>query len=157
MFSELFGPLAGLENLEYVELFMNRGIRDFTPLANKQKLVDLNIYYCQIQDVTPLTTCTNLKRLWLGECGLSDGQIGKLRGTYERKVRGVEEQHGPVAQQILSVQLVKCAVLVAGDGERGGGVMQHGHLEPPFCRARTRPVGGMTRALVDLHLFDTIT
>ncbi len=72
-------PLAGLEDLEYVELFLNRKIHDFSPLANKMKLVDLNIYYCQIQDVTPLTTCTNLKRLWLGECGLSDGQIGKLR------------------------------------------------------------------------------
>lgn len=72
-------PLEGLEDLEYVELFLNRKIHDFSPLANKTKLVDLNIYYCQIQDVTPLTTCTSLKRLWLGECGLSDGQIGKLR------------------------------------------------------------------------------
>ena len=72
-------PLEGLQDLEYVELFLNREIHDFSPLANKMKLVDLNIYYCQIQDVTPLTTCANLKRLWLGECGLSDGQIGKLR------------------------------------------------------------------------------
>lgn len=72
-------PLAGLEDLEYVELFMNKKIRDFTPLANKEKLVDLNIYYCQIQDIEPLTTCVNLKRLWVGMCGLSDGQIGKLR------------------------------------------------------------------------------
>ena len=72
-------PLEGLEDLEYVELFLNRKIHDFSPLANKTKLVDLNIYYCQIQDVASLTTCTNLKRLWLGECGLSDGQIGKLR------------------------------------------------------------------------------
>ena len=99
-------PLAGLEDLEYVELFMNKNIRDFTPLANKQKLVDLNIYYCRIQDVEPLTTCTNLKRLWLGECGLSDGQIGKLRKA-----------------------LPNCKINARGSSSTGEGWRSHKHYE----------------------------
>ena len=99
-------PLAGLNDLEYVELFMNRGIRDFTPLANKEKLVDLNIYYCQIQDVAPLTTCTNLQRLWLGECGLSDGQIGKLRKA-----------------------LPNCKINAHGSSSTGHGWREHRHYE----------------------------
>lgn len=99
-------PLAGLNDLEYVELFLNRKIHDFTPLANKEKLVDLNIYYCQIQDVTPLTTCVNLKRLWLGECGLSDGQIGKLRKA-----------------------LPNCKINARGSSATGEGWREHKHYE----------------------------
>lgn len=99
-------PLAGLEDLEYVELFLNRKIRDFTPLANKEKLVDLNIYYCPIQDVTPLTTCVNLKRLWLGECGLDNGQIGKLRKA-----------------------LPDCRINARGSSATGEGWREHKHYE----------------------------
>ena len=71
-------PLEGMNDLEYVEVFLNK-ITDFSPLANKQKLLDLNIYYCPIADVTPLTTCPSLERLWLGKCGLSDGQLSTLK------------------------------------------------------------------------------
>ncbi|MBR1559542.1 MAG: hypothetical protein IJ646_04800, partial [Clostridia bacterium] len=71
-------PLADKENLEYVEIFLNKVV-DFSPLANKPHLLDLNIYYNPIGDVTPLTTDTALERLWLGECGLSSGQINTLR------------------------------------------------------------------------------
>lgn len=99
-------PLAGLEDLEYVELFLNRKIRDFSPLANKEKLVDLNIYYCPIQDITPLTTCTNLKRLWLGECGLDNGQIGKLRKA-----------------------LPDCKINARGSSATGEGWREHRHYE----------------------------
>lgn len=99
-------PLAGLEDLEYVELFMNKRIHDFTPLANKEKLVDLNIYYCQIQDIAPLTTCTNLKRLWVGMCGLSDGQIGKLRKA-----------------------LPDCKVVARGSSSTGEGWRSHRHYD----------------------------
>lgn len=99
-------PLSGLEDLEYVELFMNKKIHDFTPLANKSKLVDLNIYYCQIQDIAPLTTCTNLKRLWVGMCGLSDGQIGKLRKA-----------------------LPDCKVVARGSSSTGEGWREHKHYD----------------------------
>lgn len=99
-------PLAGLEDLEYVELFLNRKIRDFTPLANKEKLVDLNIYYCPIQDVSPLMTCANLKRLWLGECGLDNGQIGKLRKA-----------------------LPDCRINARGSSATGEGWREHKHYE----------------------------
>ena len=71
-------PLEGMNDLEYVEVFLN-GITDFSPLANKEKLLDLNIYYCPIGDVAPIATCRNLERLWLGKCGLSDGEISTLK------------------------------------------------------------------------------
>ena len=97
-------PLAGLQDLEYVELFMNKKIRDFTPLANKEKLVDLNIYYCPIQDVTPLTTCTNLRRLWAGQCGLDGSEVSRLKKA-----------------------LPNCKVVTRGSSSTGEGWREHKH------------------------------
>ena len=95
-------PLAGLEDLEYVELFLNK-IVDLTPLANKPHLMDLNIYYnSTITDLSPLATDTALERLWLGQCGFTDGQIGKIKKA-----------------------LPKCKVYSASSGSTEGGWRDH--------------------------------
>lgn len=57
-------PLAELDDLEYVELFM-QNITDLTPLAGKTKLLDLNLCYNDVTDLTPLYSCTSLERLWI--------------------------------------------------------------------------------------------
>ena len=57
-------PLAELEDLEYVELFM-QNITDISPLAGKTKLLDLNLCHNDITDLTPLYSCVNLERLWI--------------------------------------------------------------------------------------------
>ena len=68
-------PLAELEDLEYVELFM-QNITDISPLAGKTHLIDLNLAHNDIEDLTPLHSCTGLKRLWISyNRRLSDAQI----------------------------------------------------------------------------------
>lgn len=57
-------PLADLDDLEYVELFM-QNITDLSPLAGKTKLLDLNLCYNDVTDLTPLHSCVNLERLWI--------------------------------------------------------------------------------------------
>ena len=57
-------PLADLEDLEYVELFM-QNITDISPLAGKTKLLDLNLCHNDIADLSPLYSCVNLERLWI--------------------------------------------------------------------------------------------
>ena len=96
-------PLAGLQELEYVEVFLNK-IRDFSPLANKPRLVDLNIYYNPIQDLSPLATDTALQRLWLGQCGLSTGQINALKKA-----------------------LPNCKINAKGSASTGHGWREHSH------------------------------
>ena len=57
-------PLADLDDLEYVELFM-QNITDISALEGKTKLLDLNLCYNDITDLTPLHSCVNLQRLWI--------------------------------------------------------------------------------------------
>ena len=57
-------PLADLDDLEYVELFM-QNITDVSALAGKTRLLDLNLAHNDIADLTPLHSCVNLKRLWI--------------------------------------------------------------------------------------------
>lgn len=57
-------PLADLNDLEYVELFM-QNITDISALAGKVRLLDLNLCHNDITDLTPLHSCVNLERLWI--------------------------------------------------------------------------------------------
>ncbi len=57
-------PLKDMHDLEYVELFM-QGITDISALEGKTKLLDLNLCYNDITDLTPLHSCVNLQRLWI--------------------------------------------------------------------------------------------
>lgn len=55
-------PLAGLEELVFLELFLTR-VRDLTPLLSCPALEDLNLCYTYA-DPEPATRITWLKRLW---------------------------------------------------------------------------------------------
>ena len=57
-------PLAELDDLEYVELFM-QNITDISAFEGKTHLIDLNLAHNDITDLTPLYSCTSLKRLWI--------------------------------------------------------------------------------------------
>ncbi|MBQ8313190.1 MAG: hypothetical protein IJX84_08320 [Clostridia bacterium] len=57
-------PLKDMHDLEYVELFM-QNITDISALEGKTKLLDLNLCYNDITDLTPLHSCVNLQRLWI--------------------------------------------------------------------------------------------
>lgn len=74
-------PLAGLDELEYVELFM-QNITDISPLANKTHLLDLNLCYNDITDLSPLYTCTNLERLHISHNPhLTQAEVDKLQAA----------------------------------------------------------------------------
>ena len=74
-------PLAGLEDLEYVELFM-QNITDISPLAGKTKLLDLNLCHNDITDLTPLHSCTHLERLWISvNPHLSQEEIDRFKAA----------------------------------------------------------------------------
>lgn len=68
-------PIGTLSKLKYLELFMNVYITDITPLANLSELLDVNLVYTGITDVSPLLSCKKLERIWLGEAVAA--QIGK--------------------------------------------------------------------------------
>ena len=55
-------PLAGLQNLVFVELFLT-GVRDYSPLLECPALEDLNLCYTH-GNPEPVTQITWLKRLW---------------------------------------------------------------------------------------------
>ncbi len=74
-------PLAELEELEYVELFMQQ-ITDISPLAGKTSLLDLNLCHNDITDLTPLYSCVNLERLWITvNPHLSEEEIENLKAA----------------------------------------------------------------------------
>ena len=55
-------------------------ITDLTPLADKEKLVDLNIFYNPIgSGYQTLKSITSLKRLWIGGCRLSGDMLADLQ------------------------------------------------------------------------------
>ena len=57
-------PIGSLKELEYLELFKN-DVHDISCLANCTNLVDLNICFNRISDLTPLYGLQKLRRLWL--------------------------------------------------------------------------------------------
>ena len=72
-------PLAELQDLEYVELFL-QNITDISPLANHTKLLDLNLCHNDITDLSPLYSCVNLERLHISyNPNLSAEEVAKLQ------------------------------------------------------------------------------
>ena len=72
-------PIANMEKLEYVELFLN-DITDLTPLTGLTHLMDLNLFYNPVgSGYKALKSMTWLKRLWIGGCKLSKGDVSALR------------------------------------------------------------------------------
>ncbi len=86
-------PLADLDDLEYVELFM-QNITDLSPLAGKTKLLDLNLCHNDITDLTPLYSCVHLERLWISaNPHLTQEEIDRFRQALpECKVEAKEWQ-----------------------------------------------------------------
>ncbi len=57
-------PIGSLKELQYLEIFKN-DIRDISCLANCTELVDLNICFNRISDLSPLYGLQKLRRLWI--------------------------------------------------------------------------------------------
>lgn len=57
-------PIGSLKELQYLELFKN-DVHDISCLANCENLVDLNLCFNRISDLSPLYGLTHLRRLWL--------------------------------------------------------------------------------------------
>ncbi len=60
---EDISPLAGLEELWYLEMFLTR-VTDLSPLLECPNLRHLNISYCDIHDSEDILKMTYLERLW---------------------------------------------------------------------------------------------
>ena len=57
-------PIGNLKHLQYLELFTT-GVEDITPLSNCTEMIDLNLSYCKkLTDITPLDTMHKLERFW---------------------------------------------------------------------------------------------
>lgn len=77
-FSDI-GALAGMPDLEYLELFNNNRIIDLTPLLSCRKLKHLNIGYCYYAEWETLTSMTGLERLWMPHVEISAEELEELR------------------------------------------------------------------------------
>ncbi len=76
-------PLASLTGLEYLELFMNYRVVDYSPLSDLENLLDLNIrcenlepHSIDIEDFMPIKS---LERLWISSGHLTDEEEQRLR------------------------------------------------------------------------------
>ena len=73
--------LAGLEHLEYLELF-TCNLRDISFLSGLTELQDLNLANNGIRDYSVLFNLTDLRRLWIADMGVNIG-AQKLRELQE--------------------------------------------------------------------------
>lgn len=78
-------PLAGLENLVFLELFMTR-VSDYSPLLECPALEDLNLGYTR-GNPEPVTRMTWLKRLWWPSCWAAKVKYGD---TFRENIPGCE-------------------------------------------------------------------
>ena len=72
-------PLADLKELNYIEIFQNN-ITDISPLLELPHLQDLNICYNpHLENITSITQCKTLQRLYCSNCGLSEKDITAIQ------------------------------------------------------------------------------
>jgi hypothetical protein len=70
-------------------------VEDITPLSNLPDLLDANLCFTKITDVTPLKRCTKLERIWfgrqvagqIGEAGIADLQSALPNAVIDTDVR----------------------------------------------------------------------
>lgn len=75
-------PLANMNHLHYLELFMN-DITDATPLAECKELVDLNISFnYRFSDINGILELPLLERLWLVSDRIPAESYNLIRQTY---------------------------------------------------------------------------
>lgn len=79
---EDISPIAKLDKLVYLELFINK-ITDLSPLKECKNLVDLNLCYNnKLTDITPLFELPKLERVWLVNVHAPYEDINKLQETH---------------------------------------------------------------------------
>ena len=72
-------PIGQLKHLKYAELFKN-SFSDLSALANCTELLDLNITWCPVTDLSPLDDIQTLERFWANMMRkLPEEQIGRFR------------------------------------------------------------------------------
>ena len=76
-------PLAELTELEYLELFLNREIADFSPLNALTKMVDINLSYCEkLDSLEFMENMPGLKRCWVRLTHLDREKVNEARERY---------------------------------------------------------------------------
>lgn len=71
-------PISTCKNLEYLEIFWNEHIPDYTPLLGCTALKDLNLSGTYA-DLDPLMEMTWVENLWANCCGITEGEYNDLR------------------------------------------------------------------------------
>lgn len=66
-------PISSCKNLIYLELFMNKHLKDYSPLLGCTALQDLNLSETYA-DPTPLAQMTWLKNLWVNNTGITKAE-----------------------------------------------------------------------------------
>ena len=72
-------PIVKLKHLHYIELFVNPNLKDVSPLGECKELVDVNISYLDIRDISALMDLPLIERFWIEHTYVPDSQINQLR------------------------------------------------------------------------------
>ena len=75
-------PIKKLKHLHYIELFVNPNITDVSPLGECKELVDVNISYLDINDISALLDLPLIERFWIEHTYVPDSQIKQLRENH---------------------------------------------------------------------------
>ena len=101
-------PIAGLQDLEYLELFWT-AVRDLTPLTKLSNLMDLNLSKTEVLDWRPLKEMKQLKRLWIANMKI----VTSLKPYKTRKMTDEEKQE-------LQEALPDTVIVFTGDSDGSG-------------------------------------
>lgn len=75
-------PLEGLTDITYLELFLN-SIVDLSPLEKLVNIEHLNLCHNKnLGEIEPILHYTNLQRLWISYCNLTNEEIARIRDAY---------------------------------------------------------------------------
>lgn len=72
-------PVTKLKHLHYIELFVNPNLKDVSPLGECKELVDVNISYLDINDISALLDLPLVERFWIEHTHVPENQINQLR------------------------------------------------------------------------------
>lgn len=75
-------PIVKLKHLHYIELFVNPNLKDVSPLGECKELVDVNISYLDINDISALLDLPLIERFWIEHTYVPDSQIETLRENH---------------------------------------------------------------------------
>lgn len=75
-------PLAALTELEYLEIFNNPFLSDFSALHSMTKMLDMNLSYCPLSDLSFLEDMPALERCWLRATNVPSQQWSSISEAY---------------------------------------------------------------------------